>query len=140
MPKLSKEENLSRANAADAMLAELGMVEAIEKYNLRDCLSATEYFNFAFRFWMKHVKREAKRKRNSDRYKAMHREYLETDQWKARRDERLKIDGHKCVDCGKPAQCVHHLHYQTWRHEDVAFDLVSLCNDCHYERHFGKAA
>ena len=137
---MSKEENLRRANEADAMLAELGMVEAIEKYNLRDRLSATEYFNFAFRFYWKHLRKEAKRKRNSDRYKAKHREYLKTDQWKAKRDERLKIDGHKCVDCGELAQCVHHLHYKRWRHEYVPADLVSLCNDCHYKRHFGEPA
>jgi 5-methylcytosine-specific restriction endonuclease McrA len=139
MPKLSKEENLNRANAADAMLAELGMVEAIEKYNLRGCLSSTEYFNFAFSLWVKHIRRQSKSKRNSVRYKTEHRVYLETDKWKEKRDERLKIDGYRCVDCGKPAQCVHHLHYQTWKHEDIDVDLVSLCNECHYTRHFGQS-
>jgi 5-methylcytosine-specific restriction endonuclease McrA len=135
MPKLSKEESLRRISAADRMLADCGLSDVVGKFDPLEW-TPTSYFNFAFSFWMKHVKQQVKRKRHQER----HREYLETPEWKAKRDARMNLDEGKCVDCGMPAQCVHHLHYQTWRRESVEADLVSLCHDCHYTRHFGKAA
>lgn len=134
MGRLSKQEQLDCISAADSMFADMGMTDLVEKYHTRDSLTPTQYFNFAWRLWLKHCRRQVKRKR----YQARHRQYLTSPEWKALRDARIEIDGGRCADCGHPAECVHHLHYRTWRREDIHSDLVSLCNSCHYARHFPK--
>lgn len=60
--------------------------------------------------------------------------YLSSPQWFARRERVLKRDGYLCVDCGKIANHVHHLHYATLGRERLS-DLVSLCGACHKARH-----
>ena len=131
MPKLSKEENVRRISRASELLAECGLDKYVE-YNPK-IYTPTQYLDLAIRFWMPFLKK----KMRSQAYKQKHKEYLATDIWAKKRKERFSIDNGKCCDCGAAAQCVHHKHYKTWRNESVKEDLISLCNNCHYKRHFG---
>lgn len=60
-------------------------------------------------------------------------EYIKSAEWKTKREERLKIDGYKCVICKSETNLqVHHLHYETLGNEDPLHDLVTVCNSqCH---------
>ena len=68
--------------------------------------------------------------------------YLHSPEWEAKKAERLKIDKYRCVMCGRPAesckrtplQC-HHISYERLGHEDVIWDLVTLCGTCHKRLH-----
>lgn len=131
MPRLSKQEELNRISSANWMLAECGLLEIVEE-GISKHFTATQYFNLAWQFYNRHLKRQAKKKK----YQKKHQEYLLSYEWKRKRNARMAMDSFKCVDCGEPAQCVHHIHYKTWKFENIETDLVSLCNDCHYSRHF----
>lgn len=65
-----------------------------------------------------------------------YQEYMLSDAWRDKREERLRIDGHKCRTCGCSASFyplhVHHVTYERLGHEDVANDLITLCADCHH--------
>ncbi len=66
---------------------------------------------------------------------AEYNEYLNSPYWKAKREQRLKIDNYKCVDCESPNNLqVHHKTYVRLRHE-LMDDLVTLCERCHKNRH-----
>lgn len=56
--------------------------------------------------------------------------YRQTSEWKAKRDQVLKRDNHICQGCGGQATLAHHT---TYRHvgQELLFELISLCNDCH---------
>lgn len=61
-----------------------------------------------------------------------YQEYIQSDQWKEKREERLKLDGYQCVVCrNSEGLSVHHLHYDSLGNEDVQHDLVTVCNKCH---------
>ncbi len=72
--------------------------------------------------------------------KEKYQKYLETGWWQKIRTERLKIDGFKCVNCGKDKNLqVHHTDYSKgWFHEDPRQDLVTLCKDCHMKKVHGN--
>ena len=63
-------------------------------------------------------------------------EYLNSDEWKNKARQRMKIDGYLCQGCGtkgnslNPLQ-IHHLTYQNIYHEDIFRDLVCVCRSCH---------
>jgi len=58
--------------------------------------------------------------------------YIRSDDWKAKREQRKKLDGNKCRNCGsKIGLEVHHKDYCGLGKEDVKSDLVTLCSDCH---------
>lgn len=59
-----------------------------------------------------------------------YRKYIQSDEWKQRRNARLALDGYKCQVCGREATEVHHLTYDNFRREEMP-DLVSLCTRCH---------
>ena len=67
--------------------------------------------------------------------------YIQSVAWERKRLERLEIDGHACVMCGRPEdRCrnglqVHHISYTRLGNEDVGNDLVSLCPGCHKKIH-----
>jgi len=91
-----------------------------------------------------------------------YQEYLESDEWKKKRDSRLSLDNWRCQDCGKYFKkynsplMVHHKSYQgitvitdfqTWAmtgkfemefNEDIYYDLISLCYACHKKAHYLK--
>ena len=57
-------------------------------------------------------------------------EYMNSPEWKVKREKRLKIDGGVCQVCERKATEVHHLTYENLKHEEMN-DLVSLCRQCH---------
>lgn len=63
-------------------------------------------------------------------------EYLASPEWRARSLRRAEIDSYRCQMCGcegtmvNKLQC-HHLTYRNLYHEDVATDLVTVCDICH---------
>lgn len=63
-------------------------------------------------------------------------QYMRSEAWNEKRLERLRIDGYVCQDCyadDRPLD-VHHLKYENFGDEDMD-DLISLCRQCHDERH-----
>lgn len=81
-------------------------------------------------------------KKHSEEYKG----YMRSRDWERKRQQRLEIDGHACVMCGRPEdRCrnglqVHHITYARLGNEDVGKDLVSLCPGCHKKihRYYGR--
>lgn len=72
----------------------------------------------------------------SDFYKR----YMKSEEWELKKAERMKIDGYKCVMCGRPQnRCrfmqVHHITYSRLGAENVLTDLVTLCGSCHKKIH-----
>ena len=63
--------------------------------------------------------------------------YLQHKDWKEKREQRLRIDNYKCNECGNYAGHVHHLNYDSIYDEDMK-DLISLCGNCHANKHGGK--
>ena len=69
---------------------------------------------------------------------------LQNPLWKKKREEILKRDGYKCLNCG----CTEHLHihhtqyhfFKTLKHKKEPWDypskyLITLCQRCHEEGH-----
>lgn len=57
-------------------------------------------------------------------------EYLQSDDWKHKRDRRVAADG-ECQICGRPFDLeVHHKTYANVPYEN-AEDLITLCRSCH---------
>lgn len=58
--------------------------------------------------------------------------YLQTPEWKARRQRHLKSSGYRCQVCNSPDQPidVHHRTYER-RGEEQFKDLIALCRSCH---------
>ncbi|MDF2591937.1 MAG: hypothetical protein K0S75_1403 [Clostridia bacterium] len=72
-----------------------------------------------------------------------HNDYLNTQHWELARSAVLKRDENRCADCGisnekKPLE-VHHITYIR-RGKEHLDDLMTLCQDCHQERHFVSTA
>lgn len=61
-----------------------------------------------------------------------YRDYLETPEWRAQRDEALTRAGHRCQLCnrGRGELNVHHRTYAN-RGYERADDLIVLCRPCH---------
>ena len=60
-----------------------------------------------------------------------YRAYLQSDKWKALRENTLDRDNHKCRICGKTIGLdVHHINGQNRFNESPA-DLMTLCRKCH---------
>lgn len=58
--------------------------------------------------------------------------YLKSDHWKDIRQKRIDIDKGECQMCGKTdSLVVHHISYDRLGNEDVDYDLITLCTDCH---------
>lgn len=72
------------------------------------------------------ARRELERKEVKNNYQ----EYLNSDDWKWKSNQRRLMDG-KCRLCGKPFDLnVHHLTYKNVPHESMN-DLITLCSHCH---------
>ena len=132
MAKVTKLEKLQRISNANALLAECGYIQYIKGDWSQYARTETLYFNWAFKLWWSWLKKENIRKK----YKKEHQDYLKSPLWQITRKKRLAIDNNKCLDCGSDAECVHHVSYERWKQENIEIDLVSLCNSCHYARHF----
>ena len=65
--------------------------------------------------------------------------YLQTDVWRAKRARVLARDRGVCQCCfDLPATQVHHLTY-AYLGDELLFELISVCNDCHERIHADKA-
>lgn len=72
--------------------------------------------------------------------KEQYQNYLHSEDWKKKANERMKIDGFTCQSCGTrgtPSNplCVHHFSYRNLPFEDVNKDLVTVCKCCHSNLH-----
>src|SRR5262249_28732406 len=58
-------------------------------------------------------------------------QYMESDEWRSRRNKVFKRAGGKCEGClERHATQVHHLTYRRFGAE-LLFDLVAVCDECH---------
>lgn len=74
-------------------------------------------------------------RRDREEWWAKYRAYLESPDWKRRRQKVLKRDQYTCQGClTNPAVLVHHLTYEHMGNE-FAFELVSMCDACHNRFH-----
>lgn len=59
-------------------------------------------------------------------------EYIKTEQWNQKRNERMKMDNNTCQTCiSKENLECHHKNYDNLFNENVEHDLITLCNPCH---------
>lgn len=69
--------------------------------------------------------------------------YMDSAAWRKKREERIAIDGGRCMDCGASGRLhVHHLSYRRLGYELMG-DLVTVCHSCHETRHgraFGRSS
>lgn len=72
---------------------------------------------------------------NKKYFKLDYYEYLQTEEWKIKRNQRLKIDNYTCQNCGIHTNLqVHHLDYSTIFNESMN-DLITMCKPCHFKLH-----
>lgn len=69
-----------------------------------------------------------------------YKNYIKSELWEQKKEERMQIDDYKCVMCGRPRdRCrvfqVHHITYRNLGHENALTDLVTLCGSCHKKIH-----
>lgn len=68
-------------------------------------------------------------------------QYIKSDAWEVKKEERKKIDGYRCVCCGRSEDHtrrglqVHHITYERLGHENVYTDLCTVCGSCHKKIH-----
>lgn len=68
-------------------------------------------------------------------------QYIKSEEWEAKKEARKKIDGYRCVCCGrsedhtKRGLQVHHVTYERLGHENVYTDLCTVCGSCHKKIH-----
>lgn len=63
-------------------------------------------------------------------------DYLNGEEWKQKREERIKKDNNTCRMCGKTTDAqVHHKTYVNIGAEDIDNDLITLCKTCHKKLH-----
>ncbi|MDF2892097.1 MAG: hypothetical protein K0R80_2464 [Clostridia bacterium] len=69
-------------------------------------------------------------------------QYLKTYHWELARSAVLKRDENQCADCGKSKDESLEVHHVTYirRGKENLEDLMTLCKDCHQERHFISTA
>ena len=63
-------------------------------------------------------------------------QYLKSDLWINKRTEYSESGLPKyCLNCKSPKYRLHHLTYDNTGNENIALDLMPLCNDCHDHLH-----
>jgi len=65
----------------------------------------------------------------------LHREYLKSPVWKAKRLQALIHYGAICNRCGSHGTDVHHKTYARWGGDELIEDLEILCRQCHEAHH-----
>lgn len=65
----------------------------------------------------------------------IHRQYLRSEVWKAKRIEALSHYGCKCSRCGQHGTDVHHKTYARVGGFELMADLEIMCRDCHEAHH-----
>lgn len=70
--------------------------------------------------------------------------FYNSKEWELTRDYILKRDKYLCVNCGQPAEEVHHkvhLSPSNINNPEVTMNpsnLISLCRECHFKEHKGE--
>lgn len=64
-----------------------------------------------------------------------HKEYLKSERWLKLRLKILERDKNFCRDCNNKAVEVHHLDYSFLGTEEEKNYCISICRDCHLNRH-----
>ena len=68
-------------------------------------------------------------------------QYITSAAWEAKKEERKKVDGYRCVCCGRSEEHtrrglqVHRITYERLGHENVYTDLCTVCGSCHKKIH-----
>jgi hypothetical protein len=66
-------------------------------------------------------------------------EYINSDEWKEKREAIFELKGKRCSICGTSFGIIdcHHLNYDHFKHEEENEydDVIPLCRDCHAELH-----
>jgi hypothetical protein len=84
------------------------------------------------RFW------DEKRERERAEWFEKHNEYLLTDKWQEKREAVLAREDNLCQGCRSAlAVHIHHLSYENWG-DELLFQLVAVCQDCHQRAHKRK--
>lgn len=87
--------------------------------------------------YFEHNDRASKIKRQQEHAEWLqaHTDYLQSRKWKSLRARVLTRSGGLCEGCrSSPATQVHHLTYDHWR-DELLWELVAICNDCHHRAH-----
>lgn len=70
--------------------------------------------------------------------------YLRSEDWQRNSSRRIEFDGYTCTSCENHGDDIilqaHHITYKNVGDENIADDLVTLCINCHQERHGRKFA
>jgi len=66
----------------------------------------------------------------------LYRTYLQSEAWRCIRQQVLDRDSYRCQDCGAGRRL--HVHHLTYRYlgQEPHYDLLTLCEGCHEQRHF----
>lgn len=76
-------------------------------------------------------KRKQQRYAKDRQWGDWYNQYLQSGQWRKRRQKVFERDGYRCQAClEKEATEVHHLNYEHCGNEPL-FDLISVCHSCH---------
>lgn len=70
-------------------------------------------------------------------FKKDYKEYLNSDEWKAKRIAKAEEQHYTCERCGKVVLKgfeIHHKTYTNFKHEKLS-DLMFLCRECHVDEH-----
>ena len=80
------------------------------------------------------LKQEADKNIEKANRTEFYNQYIKSDKWKAIRLKVLKRDNNVCQACLEaPAQDVHHLTYCNIG-DELMYELISVCRDCHFNR------
>jgi 5-methylcytosine-specific restriction endonuclease McrA len=110
-----------------------GIIAAIDRWRIKRSILSNPIKRYEY-YRSGYTIREVRRLR-----RLPYRDYLKSYHWDLVRSAALKRDGNKCSDCG--ADCaerpleVHHINYARKGNENLD-DLMTLCRECHEERHF----
>jgi hypothetical protein len=107
-----------------------GGTESIEEREDRGFISIAEAAaGVNYRYLLQHAKSRAE-------WRRLYEEYLVSPQWQTRRQHVLDRCSGICEGCReRPAMQVHHKNYDHVG-EELLFDLVALCDECHLRTHY----
>lgn len=112
---------------SDEVIASIGKWR-VKRNILSDPIKRYQYYKSSYT-----ARKIRKLRRMSNNY------YLGTHHWSLIRSAALKRDRNRCADCGttnseRPLE-VHHVTYSRRGREEME-DILTLCRECHEERHF----
>jgi predicted HNH restriction endonuclease len=100
-----------------------------------DDILQSEYYLKRIQLYQEKREQEFQRKKEEwnnelEERRDKYEEYLNSVDWKGKRNRIIAKYNFKCVLCFKPAEVVHHLTYKRIYQEDER-DLIPLCKSCH---------